>query len=115
VMSMHLATTSDIVGWKDFENGMVKLLRNENLSKKEKLDCTGLEVIGAEADASKGDAVEEELDYAQTLIKNFSAKKLPATSAYVMPDFIPCTSALVESFFSVSRRAFPYSRACMKS
>lgn len=56
--------------------------------------------------------VEEDENFAHALLNNFATKH-SAPTGYMNLDFLPCTSALVESFFSQARHTFTSRRSGM--
>jgi hypothetical protein len=108
----YITNKAEIIQSPDFENGVVKIMKGEALSKKEAIECAMLKisnsgVIGDVED--EGEADSHGSNYALSILAA-NKKKLDSTlqkkDIWMTVDFIPPTSALVESFFSTSKHVF---------
>jgi len=109
-MNVYISTDSDILHSPTFDSGVIKILRGEGCFTDEELDAVASLLIRQPAEppdrsTNQSSETSRKTSFAAQALESFN-KKRATTGLYLSPAFIPCSSATVESLFSVAKHVF---------
>jgi len=108
-MHVYISTDADILHSPTFDSAIIKILRGEsNLTEEEMASVTSLQVPLSEEQVpvqTNSPNIPGKSSFASMAFDSYKKKHL-TNSQYTSPAFIPCSSAMVESLFSVAGHVF---------